>query len=75
MLSLKKLKEIDPINTEHLIDVDLEAVRNNLYDLAQLMFDVWYEEKFGSKNPLGLLVNNGDNNKIGLCKKMKKRQE
>ncbi|MBI2098844.1 hypothetical protein HYT45_00305 [Candidatus Uhrbacteria bacterium] len=46
------MRQIDP-KLADLTDEELERVRADLYDLAQLAFDVWYDEKNGSKNPAG----------------------
>jgi hypothetical protein len=56
MLSLESLRKIDH-GTAHLTDDELEKIRQSFYDFGQLMFDDWYEQKFDSKNPIGLLTN------------------
>lgn len=53
MITLKQLRQIDP-ELEHLTDVELEVVRAELYDLANIAFDLCQVQK-GSKNPRGLL--------------------
>lgn len=49
-ISLEQLRKLDS-NTSSLSDEELKKVRQSFYDLGQLMFDNWYEEKFSSKNP------------------------
>lgn len=56
MLSIESLRKIDVINTEHLTDEEFEAIQKSFYDFGQLMFEDWHEQKFGSKNPVGLLT-------------------
>lgn len=51
MLSLEKIKEIDP-TLAHLSDTELEEVRIALYNAAQLAFDVYWGKKHGSKCPV-----------------------
>lgn len=46
------MRQIDP-HLNDLSDEEVERVRADLYDLAQLAFDVWWERKQGSKNPVG----------------------
>jgi len=56
MLSLEKLRKIDPSSTSTLSDEELTEICNALYECAELAFDVYWKEKnSGSKNPLGLL--------------------
>jgi hypothetical protein len=45
MLSLEELKEIDP--DLNLTDKELEEIREKLYELGQLAFEVWLEERQG----------------------------
>ena len=55
MLSLNQIKKIDPTLGE-LTEEDAEKIRHAFYELAQLIFEDWYDEKNGSKNPRGLLT-------------------
>lgn len=64
MISIEKLRRIDSVNTEHLSDDELLAIRQSFYEFGQLMFDDWQEQKFGSKNPTGSLTNNVDEHTI-----------
>lgn len=57
MLSLDTLRKIDPLNTTYLSDEELETIRKSFYELGQLMFEDWHEQKFSSKFPVGLLTN------------------
>ena len=57
MLSLESLRKIDPENTSHLTDEELEGIRKSFYEFGQLMFDDWHDQKFGSKSPVGLFTN------------------
>lgn len=54
MLSLERLRSIDP-ELERLSDSDVEAIRQALYEAAQLAFDVWWKKR-GSNNPVRLLT-------------------
>ena len=58
MLRIESLKKIDSLNTAHLTDEELEAIRDSLYELGQLMFEDWKEQKFSSKSPIGSLTEN-----------------
>lgn len=53
MLSIKRLKQIDP-GLKNLTDSELEELRATMYNMAHLGFDVWWHRKSGSKNPAGL---------------------
>lgn len=44
MLSIERLREIDP-ELKDLSDEDIEEVRAILYDLGDLIWDVWLEEQ------------------------------
>lgn len=57
MISLEKIKQIDPKNTTDITDEELIAIRDSFYEFGQLMFDDWHEQKFGSKSPVGSLTN------------------
>ena len=54
MLSVEQMRKVDP-ELASLSDSELEALRSDLYETAQLAFDVWWTEKSGSKNPVRLL--------------------
>ena len=56
MISLESLRRIDPPNTAHLTDEELEGIRKSFYDFGQLIFEDWHEHKFGSKYPTGSLT-------------------
>ena len=56
MISLNTIRKIDP-EVINLTDDEIEKIRQSFYDFGQLMFDDWYEQKFGSKNPIGSLTN------------------
>lgn len=56
MLSLESLRKIDPINTANLTDEELEGIRDSFYELGQLMFEDWHEQRFSSKYPIGSLT-------------------
>lgn len=60
MISIDALRKIDPSNTAHLTDKELEDIRMSFYDFGQLMFDDWHEQKFGSKSPVGSLTNKSE---------------
>lgn len=54
MLTLEQMIKIDP-ELGKLPKPELEAIRDALYEHAQLAFDVYWEKKRGSKNPVRLL--------------------
>ena len=56
MLSLNQLRKIDN-KLVHLTDVELEVVRDTLYQFAWLGFDLWHENK-GFQKPLWESANN-----------------
>ncbi len=60
MLSIESLRKIDPSNTAHLTDEELQDIRQSFYDFGQLMFDDWHEQNFGSKSPVGSLTNKSE---------------
>ena len=51
MLSLEKMREIDP-SLRDVSDAELEEVRLALYDAAKLAFDVYQAKKLGTPCPL-----------------------
>ena len=54
MLSTDQLIKIDP-SLADLDKAELEHLRTEMYEMAQLAFDVYQIKKGGSKNPVGLL--------------------
>jgi hypothetical protein len=64
MISLTTLRKIDPDITAHLNDNELEDIRRALYDLGQLAFEDWADEKFGSKYPVGPFTQEREKHKI-----------
>ena len=59
MLSVEKCKEL--LGEENLSDEQVEAIRADLYELAELAFSAWQYEKQGSKYPVGLLPDSVEN--------------
>jgi hypothetical protein len=57
VISLEKLRKIDPDTTYNLTDEELNGIRQSFYEFGQLMFDDWHDQKFGSKSPVGSLTN------------------
>ncbi len=59
MISLEQCKKIDP-QLENLSDEDIEKLRDSLYAIAELALESYFDEKSGSKNPVGVygLINN-----------------
>lgn len=49
MISLDHLRKADA-EISQLTDDELTEVRQNLYDLGELIFDEWKKEKFNYKN-------------------------
>ena len=63
MLSIESLRKIDS-EASSLTEEELESVRQSFYDFGELIFEDWCEQKFGSKNPVGLLTNRSDKDTI-----------
>ena len=65
MISLKKLRQIDP-GLADLSDDEIFEVRAKLYALGQLAFDSWAVEKSAAKPisryPLGTVAHQSDSN-------------
>lgn len=55
MINLNTLRKIDP-EVNELTDEELENTRKEFYEFGEILFDDWYEQKFGSKFPLGSLT-------------------
>jgi hypothetical protein len=60
MLSLDQCKAL--LENHHLSDTEVEALRDALYEAAQLASEVYWSCKSGSKSPVGLLpkIEQGD---------------
>lgn len=56
MLSVDKCKNL--IENTELTDEEVEEIRNSLYELAELTWDIYKDKKYGSKNPVRLLQDN-----------------
>ncbi len=63
MLSPEQLRKIDT-NFQTVSDEELIKIRDSLYELGQLIFDDWLENKGGSKYPVGVLQKLKDNNRL-----------
>jgi len=60
MISLERLKEIDP-KLQGKSDEELTKIRNLLYGLGQLTLETYLERKSGSNFPVGVYgLNNED---------------
>lgn len=64
VLTLKKLRSIEPDETKNISDEELKKIRQSFYDFGQLIFEDWVEERFGSNYPLGSLTDYKDNHNI-----------
>jgi|GEM_PF-2898629 len=53
MISVEEMLKIDP-SLSDLSEADLIELRDNLYEVAQLGFEVYYSKKNVSKCPVGL---------------------
>jgi hypothetical protein len=51
-ISLARLRKIDP-EVVNLTDKELTEVRDAFYELGDLIFEDWCEQKFDSKFPIG----------------------
>lgn len=71
MLTLQKIRQIDP-KLANKSDAELEDLRLALYNTAQLSFDIWWAQKQGSKNPVGLFPDLKVGAKLRVCKKKRK---
>ena len=63
VLSIEKLKKYDP-TLEELPDEEIIKLREQFYNLGQLIFDDWLESKGGSKYPTRVLQELKESNKI-----------
>ncbi len=54
MLTLEQCRKLDP-TLDDIPDDELLIIRDKLYELSTLAFEDWWEEKKGSKIPLGSL--------------------
>lgn len=54
MLTLEQLRKTEPA-FEDMTDEEVETIVRELYSSAEFAFDVWWNDKKGSKNPSGLL--------------------
>jgi hypothetical protein len=74
MLTLQQMLKIDPALSS-LSDTELEELRTALYGWGQLAFDIWWQKKNGSKNPLGSLTNKQDGGIVDVWKSKPNEQE
>jgi len=63
MLTIEKIRKLDP-SLSSLTETELMEARDILYDIGQLAFEVWKEEKTGSKDPRGSLLEMTKRSKI-----------
>jgi hypothetical protein len=63
MLSLEEIRKIEP-ELAAMSDSDLELLRADLYETAQISFDLWREEKTDSKNPVWSFPKLGEEHKL-----------
>jgi hypothetical protein len=62
MLSVEKCREL--LGDKSLTDEQIEALRADLYEIAQLAFETWVHEKYGSKYPIGSLPQFGNKDTV-----------
>lgn len=62
MFSLEKCRKIDP--SLNLSDEKLTVMRDKLYELGQLIFEDWLEQRGGSKSPTRVLQDQEGRDKI-----------
>ncbi len=58
VITVEQMKKIDP-DLADMSEIELEELRDALYESAQLAFDVYWAKKNGSKNPVGSLPTEG----------------
>lgn len=63
MLTLEKLRKIDE-DLRYLSDEELIKIRDSYYELGQIIFDDWVDNKFSSKNPIRQFYNKMKGDKI-----------
>jgi hypothetical protein len=64
MISLEKIRKIDPVATANLTDIELEELRLSLYEMGQLIFEDWASEEVVSKYPDRVFPIRRDEHKI-----------
>jgi hypothetical protein len=52
MIRVEKLRQIEPAFAD-LSDEQVEALCKDLYESAELAFELWWRKKYGSKCPVG----------------------
>jgi hypothetical protein len=55
MIDIQELRKLEPTLAEK-TDEEITAIRNLLYQAANLALENFFEDKNGSKNPVGLLT-------------------
>lgn len=63
MISLDKMKELDP-TLKDMSDESLDFMRREYYAVVEMAFELWWEEKKSSKNPVWLFSSDGRGDKI-----------
>jgi hypothetical protein len=66
MLSKEKILKIDP-SLASLSEEDFERLKQDMYGIAQLGFDMWWARKGGSKSPTGSLTNSANSGIVNTC--------
>lgn len=51
---IEKLRKVDADLTSSLSEEEFEKAVENLQEIAQLAFEVYWHRKYGSKNPIGV---------------------
>jgi len=73
MLTLEKIRKIDP-SLASLSDAEVLEIRDQLYELGQLAFSIWWVKKNGSKDPIRSLDNPPISGIVKTCKKKSKKR-
>ncbi len=73
MLSLEQLRKLHP-RPEEVTDKELQELGSAMAGLAQLAFDVYWHEKSGSKNPVGLFPPKEQGDTLTLWSKDQKQE-
>ncbi len=73
MLSAEDIKKIDP-SLSSTSEQDITELLREMYETVDLFFDIWWQNKQGSKNPTRLFQKDDIKNKIKPCLKSSKKQ-
>jgi len=74
MLTTQQMLKIDP-KLADFSEAELEQLRQDMYGIVQVSFDIWWARNGGSKSPVGSFPDPSIGGIVDVCKSENKNRE